>query len=110
MNTDPSARQSVQIGTADAAVSDFDVDICFLPGFGFKGLPLHVADGVLVEAHPALELVVLGLLCHGCRLENGLIGQGQSCDCSGKTWNLLSIRLLESLVTDYLKITLLSNC
>lgn len=38
---------------------DFDVDICLLPRFWLKALPLHVANRLLVEAQPSLELVIL---------------------------------------------------
>lgn len=38
---------------------DLDVNICFFKGLGLEGLPLHVTDGFLVEAHPPLKLVIL---------------------------------------------------
>lgn len=54
----PTASESVQVGSADTAVGDLDVNIGLLPGLGLELLPDHVADGVLVKAHPALELVI----------------------------------------------------
>lgn len=51
----------MQVGATDATVGDLDVDVCLLPRLGLKGLPLHVSHGILVEAQPALELIVL---CH----------------------------------------------
>lgn len=55
----PSTAQSVQIRATDTTVGDLDVDIGLLPGLGLKLLPDHLAIGsLLVQAHPALELVV----------------------------------------------------
>ena len=72
----PSAAESVYISTADAAVGYLDVDVCFLPGLGFKFAPLHLSlDGVLVVAEPSLEFVVghchwtLMLICRCCGLD-----------------------------------------
>lgn len=51
----------MQVGAADAAVGDFDVHVVFLEGLGRVFLPDHLAlGGLLVQAHPAFELVVLG--------------------------------------------------
>lgn len=58
--TYPAAAKSVQIGTADTAVSDLNVNIGFLPRLGLKLLPDHLSvGGVLVETHPSFKLVIL---------------------------------------------------
>lgn len=41
---------------------DLNIDVGLFPGFGIKRLPFHVTNCIFVEAHPALECVVL--LCH----------------------------------------------
>lgn len=57
----PSGAEGVDVGAADAAVGDFDVDVGFFPFLGLVGLPLHVSvDGFGVETHPAFEFVVGG--------------------------------------------------
>lgn len=50
----------MEVGSADTTVSDLDINISFLPRLGLEGLPLHVSDGVLIQAHPAMEGVVGG--------------------------------------------------
>lgn len=55
----PATSQGVEIGAADSAVGDFDVDVGFFPGFGGEFFPDHVAFGArFVEAEPAFEFVV----------------------------------------------------
>lgn len=55
----PAGAQHVQVGTADAAVRDLDVDVVLGPLLGLELAPLHVAlGGGGVKAQPALELVV----------------------------------------------------
>lgn len=59
IETYPAAAESVQVRSADTGVSDLDVNVGFLPGLGLELLPHHVAlDGLGVQAHPALKLVV----------------------------------------------------
>lgn len=56
----PATAESVQIGTADTAVSDLDVNIGLLPRLGLKLLPDHLSVGrVLIETHPSFKLVIL---------------------------------------------------
>ena len=55
----PSTSQGVQVGTADAAMRDFDIDIGLFPWLRLELSPDHLTiDGVRVEAEPAFELVV----------------------------------------------------
>ena len=63
----PSALQGVQVGAADSAVRDLDVDVVLRPFLGLELAPFHVAlKGALVEAEPALELRrVLASHCAG---------------------------------------------
>jgi hypothetical protein len=57
----PSRAQSVQIGTADTAVRDLDVDVVFFEGLGLEALPDHLAiHTVGVETHPSFEFVIGG--------------------------------------------------
>lgn len=56
----PASAESVDIRAADSRVRNFNVYIVFVPSLGLKLLPDHVAlDGLFVQAHPALEFVVL---------------------------------------------------
>jgi len=73
----------VQIRTADAAVRDLNVDIIFLPLLGLKLLPLHLADRVLVETEPSLELVI------GARHVGGWVGDQLVCKMGMKSWGKL---------------------
>lgn len=50
----------MQVGTADAAMGDFDIHISFFPRFWVEGLKFHFAlHGGRVEPHPALKCVVV---------------------------------------------------
>ena len=52
------------------AMRDLDVDVRLLPFLRLEALPFHVANGVLVEAEPALEFVVLR---HGCEVDVSVV-------------------------------------
>ena len=55
----PATSQRVQVGAADTAMGDFDIDVRFLPRLWLVLLELQVTfHGLWVKAHPALELVV----------------------------------------------------
>ena len=55
----PAGGQGVDVGAADAAVRDLDVDVVLGPLLGLVLSPLHVAlNGLGVVPEPALELVV----------------------------------------------------
>lgn len=75
--TYPTRAEGVKVRAADAGVADLDVDIVVLverPDLVLREvLPDHIAlCGLGVQAHPALEGVVLrchlveGLVCCGC--------------------------------------------
>jgi hypothetical protein len=60
----PARAQRVDVGAADAAVRDFDVDVDWIERFGCEGCPGHVAlGGGLVVAEPAGKF---GGRCHCC--------------------------------------------
>jgi hypothetical protein len=51
----------VEIGAADSAVGDLDVDVVFFPEFGLERAPLHFAVHAIGRvAKPAFELVWSG--------------------------------------------------
>lgn len=55
----PAASQGVEVGAADTAVGDFDIDDCFFPGLGREIFLDHVAfGGEFVEAELIFEFVV----------------------------------------------------
>lgn len=55
----PARPEGVDVGEADAAVGDLDVDVVFSEGFGFERSPLQVAVGaVTVVGQPAVEFCV----------------------------------------------------
>lgn len=61
----PATPESVEIGPADAAVRDLDIDVRLFPRLGLEFAPDHLAlICIFVEAEPAFKLVV----CHGGRL------------------------------------------
>lgn len=63
-STYPSAAQGVHIRTTDTAMRHSHVNVGLLPWLGLELLPNHLAlGGLLVKAHPTLELVVGGSHC-----------------------------------------------
>ena len=63
----PTAPHGVQVGTADAAMGDFDVNVGLFPLLGLEFLPLQLAvHAVRAVAQPALEFVRGGHVCKLC--------------------------------------------